>query len=182
MSTEWKLVPVEPTKEMLAAPWSAGVNWRRLVEKANDRDIAPIYRAMLSAAPDAPAQPVVKVKALQWHDGQNWREAASPIGEYTIDGDEDEEMQHASWVCFGPEDCIGHFASRSEAEAAAQADYEARILSALEPAPSLSTRGEALLARAADEIESHNSEYKHRTDKAFIEELRDASRSLKEGK
>lgn len=54
MSDQWKLVPVEPTSEMLTAPWPH-VNWKRLIEEADDRGLIPLWRAMLAASPQPPA-------------------------------------------------------------------------------------------------------------------------------
>ena len=56
-SSGWKLVPVEPTEEMLNALFD---NHSVLPD---DGDLIVQYRAMLAAAPDAPsAEPVDEVK------------------------------------------------------------------------------------------------------------------------
>ena len=64
--SEWKLVPVEPTEEMIAAAMQAHedkplTDWGKIVP-ANDDEI---YRAMLAAAPAAPAQSGEAV-AFRW--------------------------------------------------------------------------------------------------------------------
>jgi len=48
----WKLVPVEPTREMLLAGWQEG--------SFSTQELATHYRAMLAAAPQKEAQPEAK--------------------------------------------------------------------------------------------------------------------------
>ncbi|RSZ60013.1 hypothetical protein HF313_14965 [Massilia atriviolacea] len=55
LQSGWKLVPVEPTDDMLAAkPKSAGVQGQSVQSMQRNADIAK-YRAMLAAAPSAPS-------------------------------------------------------------------------------------------------------------------------------
>lgn len=89
------------------------------------------------------------VKLLEWRDLTSPREDGSPeptgdiaattlIGEYSVVIDEaDIEEAGAGWsyCVWAPEESLGRFADLAEAKAAAQADYEARILSALSASP-----------------------------------------------
>lgn len=90
----------------------------------------------------APAQPVVKVKALEWNPFR----AETPFGSYRIEdqrGAADLRGREPFYLTGARGLTPSHHSSLKAARAAAQADYERRILSALEPSPSLSTRGEA---------------------------------------
>lgn len=104
----------------------------------------------------APSGSGVRVKQLEWAeieydrgDGQTdtcgeW-EAPSIVGVYAINISTCGDM-HAPWEVFGGDaGKIGNFPTFDEAKAAAQADYEARILSVL--ASDASPRGEAITAR-----------------------------------
>ena len=82
------------------------------------------------------------VKALEWVNVTSPREdgpaeptgdieAATMIGEYSICLDDDEGVAETPWCCWGPNENIGHFGDLNEAKAAAQADFNTRILSAL---------------------------------------------------
>ena len=88
----------------------------------------------------------VVVKPLEWEaivspreddqpDATGDIEANTMIGEYSVCLDEDDAVSDAPWCCWSPVECIGHFADFDDAKAAAQADYEARIRSALAEAP-----------------------------------------------
>ncbi len=71
-------------------------------------------------------------KALYWYDVQavcSWCYAKSAVGEYSIDWTCNIHGQRLTY----PDGKTAKFYTRDEAKAAAQADYEARILSALEP-------------------------------------------------
>jgi hypothetical protein len=70
----------------------------------------------------------VRVKPLEWVDRGTWTTADCLLGRYEIDD------VNGRWHALGPSGFVsrGH-ASIPEAKAAAQADYEARILSAIEP-------------------------------------------------
>lgn len=89
----------------------------------------PLY----AATPPAPerSKEGLGVKALNWGE-HNGYHADSVIGTYHVrhDGDEPEEW---SWSRNGG--MHHYFETQAEAQAAAQADYEQRILSALEPSP-----------------------------------------------
>ena len=50
--TKWKLVPVEPTPEMLDAGHRAA--WQSVPSLFDRDDVANVYRAMLAAAPQPP--------------------------------------------------------------------------------------------------------------------------------
>lgn len=53
----WKLVPIEPTQEMLSASWAKANP--RFIFTDHEEHIAAAYRAMLDAAPAQPAPEVV---------------------------------------------------------------------------------------------------------------------------
>lgn len=79
----------------------------------------------------------IKVKALEWVQHPSgkplWRAHAPNIGWYGASA----IVSHASWQFDGLDETITHDAAGVEdAKAAAQADFERRILSALEPYPS----------------------------------------------
>ena len=91
------------------------------------------------------AMPAGVVKPLEWHAITSPREDGPPeptgdieantmIGEYSVCFDEDEAVAGTPWCCWSPVECVGHFADFEAAKSAAQADYSARIMSALEPA------------------------------------------------
>lgn len=121
----WKLVPVEPTNEMLDA-MSA---WAKFPVNA--------YAAMLTASPSPAASPAspsgVRVKALEWDIAGMARgypaKAECLFGTYTA-----WEIDDGYWKA--PEAHCGRKAGPGLQSAldAAQADYEARILSALDSA------------------------------------------------
>lgn len=85
-----------------------------------------------------------KVKPLEWEQIMSPREdgpaeptgdieAITMIGEYSVCFDTDEGVTDIPWCCWSPVENIGHFYDFDAAKDAAQADYEARILGALEP-------------------------------------------------
>ncbi|WP_192936978.1 hypothetical protein [Sinorhizobium meliloti] len=67
------------------------------------------------------------IKPLEWRGSA----AYSPIGDYSIDKDFDEEMTGSPWVCWWMDDNLGHFQTLDEAKAAAQSDFASRIRSCL---------------------------------------------------
>ncbi len=81
--------------------------------------------AALSAAEPQPA-PSVAVKALEWSDEDNGDFIAqSIVGWYHIG------LPHLTWNLMTPNGDVPSFNTLKEAKAAAQADYEARVSSAL---------------------------------------------------
>ncbi|WP_368649656.1 hypothetical protein [Brucella intermedia] len=89
---------------------------------------APAVELILTAAlPFLSVQGAVK--KLEWENSA----AQTQFGEYTIVFDEDEEMHETPYCAFSPNDNIGHYENEEAAKAAAQADYEARVMSAIEP-------------------------------------------------
>ncbi|PDT47285.1 hypothetical protein CO661_13975 [Sinorhizobium fredii] len=74
----------------------------------------------------------IEVKALEWTP---WTGSAaysySPIGDYSVDRDEDEDMASTPYVAWGQDDNLCHHATLEAAKAAAQSDFDARIRSAL---------------------------------------------------
>lgn len=75
----------------------------------------------------APVEPGAKVKGLEWSTGWGDRTAVTPFGEFRIHTRTDGNFD---W--FGPGNRKYWASSEGQAKAAAQADYERRILSALE--------------------------------------------------
>lgn len=85
--------------------------------------------------------PGVKVRALEWkrdetEAGNEYDVADTPWGEYTIEADPFSFSPTTAYYVVDQAKFKAQCASPEAAKAAAQADYEARILSALEPAPS----------------------------------------------
>lgn len=83
----------------------------------------------------APPSPAVIVKALEWKQfpnqhGVQWR-AQGIFGWLHYISDRDDDGHHDGWF----HSVLGTFATLEAAKAAAQADYEARILSALNTSP-----------------------------------------------
>ena len=144
---KWKLVPVEPTPEMIEAGDVANPTaWNEDTDLGFGCDVAfEVYRAMLAASPPAGAE--VRVKPLVWEEITQARsdedptrepsgdyEAVTPVGTYYI------EMYFGTnsygWDVSFNGDHVADRDDPDDAKAAAQADYERRILSALEPTPS----------------------------------------------
>lgn len=140
---------VEPVRKMLAE----GINVQALGEATNqiiegafrslvghidelEMDLAALRTAVALASTPAP-QPGGAVKALEWlrETPTEWKpetwKAESLVGEYDIQREKD-----GTFSGFAPNAGTDLFASLVEAKAAAQADYEHRILSALSPSPS----------------------------------------------
>lgn len=108
-------------------------------KRASDARIAELEAEVerLRAAP--------KVKPLEWREVTSPREDGPPeptgeveadtlIGCYSISIDGaavDEGGVGWKWSAWTPFDSLGHFGDLDEAKSAAQADYEARVLSAL---------------------------------------------------
>ena len=126
------------------------------------------FNRPLFAHPASSTGEGVKVKALEWIELTSPREdgPAEPTGEfealcvfgnYSVSIDADEDMTASPYVVWSPEDNLGHFSSADEAKAAAQADYQARIRSALVH-PSIADTE----AGAALRIESEAAESFHR--------------------
>lgn len=89
------------------------------------REKVAALEAVLSAAEPQPA-PSVAVKALEWSDEDNGDFIAqSIVGWYHIG------LPHLTWNLMTPNGDVPSFNTLKEAKAAAQADYEARVSSAL---------------------------------------------------
>lgn len=124
--SEFKLVPVVPTPEMIRASIDACTNF-----KLGDFRDEIRYKAMLEAAPPQEPEPI-QVKQLVWRDvrpspfnGVDWCETvfSSGMKEYSI------ILNDANmWRCFVPDIAEE---TLEQAKAACQADYEERIRSAL---------------------------------------------------
>lgn len=123
MTDIWKIVPLEPTEEMIKAA------------VIGEEDISfhiarSIYRAMLAAAPE---QPAVRVKQLEWENvGDGSFSGNSPIGKYLIFAGTG--FSYELWAPVGGR--IGVYKRREMAQAAAQADYDRSIISAIDLQPS----------------------------------------------
>jgi len=131
----WKLVPVEPTREMLHAGFQE-MNTPGNLPQADD-----VFAAMLAASPQPPALPesaetVVAIKPLEWkqHTEGVWR-AETIVGDYRV-----WTHHEAKGTWFWQLSYHGRISDGSGTEQecllAAQADYETRIRSALYAAPS----------------------------------------------
>jgi hypothetical protein len=101
---------------------------------------------------------VVAVRPLEWEkqnvDGTLWCTELSVCGEYRVRHEDDR------WLATSPGRLIGIYKTCDDAKAAAQADYEARIRSALvvEPAPTASVGAmREALAWCVSEIELGNA-------------------------
>lgn len=95
------------------------------------RNLDAGLRAALSAAPVA-----AKAKPLDWRvfcGRSGNRDAKTPFGEYVVQSETANTWQ--VWFPGNQDEANLTRGSAEEAEAAAQADYERRILSALSPAP-----------------------------------------------
>jgi len=141
----WVLVPREPTPEMEMSALKASRACTELPDGLKPLphgydgwSAAFIYRAMLAASPSSPASGV-RVKALEWSTDDyeddvraEWF-AVCVVGQYLAyqrDGDWRLNLDYAS----GDEMIqvyIGAFETPDAAKAAAQTEYEARVLSAL---------------------------------------------------
>ena len=87
----------------------------------------------------------VKVKPLEWRDSYGVLRAETPFGDYKIAGKVLHHLGNPAPQSFHD--------SIEAAQAAAQADYERRILSALEPAPDARQEGRRGLSMIDARIE-----------------------------
>lgn len=114
------------------------------------RDFAVMSDAEAIASWNTRAEPApmagVKVKPLEWDDTCGSSTGSTSIGDYDVD-----EIEDGLWGMWGAYDGyssnpISTHDTVEEAKAAAQADYERRILAAIEPAPV--TLADALASRS----------------------------------
>lgn len=156
----WKLVPVEPTVDMMGAYHNA---------KRTMHTVPEIWRAILAAAPQPAPRPVA-VKPLEWDsviDGGRDRVAKTVIGEYVVSVDHPNAGgTHYLWVSGQPDSDEHHseYRTMDAAKAAAQADYERRILSALTTPPADQKENERLRQRVKA-LEDENERLKELADK-----------------
>lgn len=73
------------------------------------------------------------VKGLEWKAEDIGCTAQTDLGEWAVDHDDDEDVAGTPWSAWGPQESIGHFSTEEAAKAAAQSDFEQRILSSLSP-------------------------------------------------
>jgi len=122
------------TKEAIESGWKAAPGLTMT-------QIERILTAALAAMPG----PAVKVKPLEWvlYRTKGYWCANTTAGRYIA-----WEIEDGALFCWNPEANSSDTVYRSlqAAKAAAQADYEARILSALTPAPDLASENERLMA------------------------------------
>jgi hypothetical protein len=135
-------------KAMIEAVGHAGrVGVYHATDASGDLTIhGPKAKALLTELLDrrtaTPQSGGVVVKGLEWREITSPREdgpaeptgdveANTMIGEYSVCFDSDEDVADSPWCAWAPDECIGHFADPAEARAAAQTDFEARILSTL---------------------------------------------------
>lgn len=111
-----------------AASYSVPDDWRDLPAFTDLRDA--ILAALLAERQAALAG--VRVKPLVWGASG---EAKTPFGVYSVDFDHDEEMERSPWSAWSPNEGLGNFPTYEAAKAAAHADYESRIMSALALSP-----------------------------------------------
>lgn len=106
---------------------------------------ADIVTARIAALEEqlAASTGAVKVKALEWTRGWMSAEAQTEIGQYTITYRRDGSFEWGIGIL------KGWASSWDEAKAAAQADFERRILSALEATPTAELETENLRLKAA---------------------------------
>lgn len=121
----WKLVPVEPTYQMSCA--FAGKNHHAMWE-GSITGLKPFpqrYKDMLAVAPEPPAVGV-GVKPLVWKGDSPNIYASTEFGFYEID------IYYKSKLRWSFNDGFWISDNVEEAKAAAQADYERRIMEAIE--------------------------------------------------
>lgn len=109
---------------------------------ANTRDFDWEVRPLYASPTGNSVHGGVRVNPLEWvHSGNadvgsdENDEAETPFGGYVITIDPFTYSPAAAYYVDGPNWFKGQYASVGEAKAAAQADYESRIISALEPSP-----------------------------------------------
>ena len=86
----------------------------------------------------------IRVKPLEWHEktpGRYIAKAPFNLGQYVVDRHPGGEL--IVWIAPGPDEDWQPAKSLEDAFAAAQADFEARILAALEPTPTPDAREKA---------------------------------------
>ena len=97
------------------------------------------------AHPAEPTEKMMEVKALEWQEITSPREvgdieADTAVGVYSIAIDDaaiEESGPDWKWDAWTPHENLGHFGDLEAAKAAAQADFDARIRSALAPSPAI---------------------------------------------
>lgn len=147
----WCLVPDEATGSM----WEAG----RTADQHPGDSYSAVYRAMIEARPEVPSFfPPMVVEPLEWQttpSGFVWF-AESAVGRYFI------EERHSDFVwTLEPQPGRGYRNTLDEAKAAAQADYEQRIRSALSPA---ATSGSEAGGELLKQHEHYSLKFKSRLD------------------
>lgn len=103
----------------------------------------------------------VAIKPLEWRGSVS----ECPFGEYSVERDFDDAVSEAPWCCWAVNESLGHFATLPDAKAAAQADYEQRIRSALVPVA-------APVAAGSDEVPAAWLGYHPETNHTGTTELR----------
>ena len=132
----WVLVPRELTLDMEQAHYDAHAKAETVFASAQE-----VWSAMLAASPSSPASGV-RVKALAWTEQRDESDrttywfAPTPWGRFQIDRPDDHlfstpEQKERFLLCSWLGTKRAAYLTLDEAKAAAQADYEARILSAL---------------------------------------------------
>lgn len=127
----------ERIAEIEKADWPHASPGYRTVDQSDLTELCALAKSALSTS---------GVKALEWrdeshHDGEGgvdwWMQADTPFGAITLTHNSRHTLP---WLLepFRP-GLSSNFSTQDEAKAAAQADYEARILSTHEPAPATVT-------------------------------------------
>jgi len=122
MGSEWKMVPVEPTEEMMLAGWN--------VQAGEDSLARRRYAEVIEAAPPAPVLGV-KVVPLKWDKALGGRlEAISAIGAFVINPawSGGWSVVYRNRALVRP-DGTTNFAEKADAIAYADAHYEQEVMS-----------------------------------------------------
>ena len=125
-----RIIRANPIAGMDAAPDGRWVSYEALIDLRRECDA---LRAQLATA----RADAVRVKPLVWEDMGDYERAPSCVGVYEVGWNGGAWAQcddPSMWEWSSGED--HRSLTTSDAKAAAQADYEARIIAALEPAPS----------------------------------------------
>ena len=145
------LVDLARTLGFFASAIKSGEPWTETCQKeyeAANKALQAVYADLI--APHPPSAPQgVEVKPLEWQELASPREdgpqeptgdieAVTMIGEYSVCVDDDAVADGGPdwrWCVWSPVENLGHFGDLAEAQAAAQAHYRARILSAIQTSP-----------------------------------------------
>ena len=130
------------TKEAIEAACAA-LNKRDRGNAISIPDVVAILTAAFAAMPG----PAVRVKALEWRKDRTAKALGATWMVWPYSDPLNDGLGNWLWQCTdAPPHTSGRCHNEEEAHASAQADYEARIRSALTPAPDLASENERLRA------------------------------------